>query len=96
MKHFFIASLISLQILNSLEIDKVVIWGHKLHTHTHSYIQAAFHKGFEHLGYKVYWFDDKDNEENFDFSNSFFFTVAENDNNVPIRDDCYYVYTTRV
>ncbi len=25
-----------------INIDKVVIWGHKLHSHTHSYIHNAF------------------------------------------------------
>lgn len=29
------------------EIKKVVIWGHKLHSHTHSYIHNAFYNAFK-------------------------------------------------
>ena len=28
--------------LQAIEIDRVIIWGHKLHTHTHSYIHYGF------------------------------------------------------
>ena len=31
-------------------IKQVVIWGHKLHTHTHSYIHYGFYKAFNKLG----------------------------------------------
>ena len=29
-----------------MEFKQIVIWGHKLHSHTHSYIHYAFHKAF--------------------------------------------------
>jgi hypothetical protein len=94
MKIFFILffTLLTFNRLDSLEFNKVVFWGHKLHTHTHSYIQAAFKKGFDYLGYETYWFDDQDEILDFDFSNSLFFTIYEHDKKVPLRDDCYYVY----
>lgn len=70
---------------------KVIIWGHKLHSHTHSYIHYAFHKTFKHLGYDTYWFDAKDNVSNFDFSNSLFITESQADKNIPLRQDCRYI-----
>lgn len=70
---------------------KVIIWGHKLHSHTHSYIHYAFHKTFKHLGYDTYWFDAKDNVSNFDFSNSLFITEGQADKNIPLRQDCRYI-----
>ena len=40
--------------------EKVIIWGHKLHTHTHSYIHYGFYKAFKHLNYDVYWLNEND------------------------------------
>lgn len=72
--------------------EKVVIWGHKLHTHTHSYIHYAFYKTFRHLGYETYWFDDQQNgSTDFDFSNTLFITEGQVDQNIPIREDCFYI-----
>lgn len=74
-----------------LEIKQVVLWGHKLHSHTHSYIHGAFVKAFQYRGYKTLWLDNNDNIDNIDFSGSLFITEGNVDNNIPIRDDCYYV-----
>lgn len=71
--------------------DKVVIWGHKLHSHTHSYVHFAFFRTFEHLGYETYWFDDQDDVSGFDFANTLFLTEGQVDKNIPLRDDCQYV-----
>lgn len=71
--------------------DKVIIWGHKLHSHTHSYVHNAFYRAFQHLGFNTYWFDDNDNVSSFDFSNSLFLTEGQVDKNIPIRDDCRYI-----
>lgn len=70
---------------------KVVIWGHQLHTHTHSYIHAAFVKAFKHLELNVFWHDDDMIIENFDYKNTLFITEGQVDKNIPIRDDCFYV-----
>jgi hypothetical protein len=72
-------------------IKQIILWGHKLHSHTHSYIHFGFKKGFEYLGYKTYWFDNNDDISNFDFTSSLFITEGQVDKNIPIRDDCYYV-----
>ena len=68
-----------------------MIWGHKLHSHTHSYIHNAFYRAFQHLGYPTYWFDDGDNVGSFDFSNSLFITEGQVDKNIPLRNDCNYI-----
>lgn len=74
-----------------LGFEKVVIWGHKLHTHTHSYIHNAFFIAFKHMGYETYWFDDNDNVKSFDFSQSLFITEGQVDKKIPIRNDCQYI-----
>lgn len=74
-----------------LPFSKVVLWGHKLHSHTHSYIHYAFHKAFKSLGYDTYWFDANDDVRNVDFSNSLFITEGQVDRNIPLRDDCRYI-----
>ena len=70
---------------------KVIIWGHKLYSHTHSYIHQGYFKGFKSLGYETFWFDDNDNTNSFDFSNCIFFTEGQVDKNIPIRNDCKYI-----
>ena len=76
--------------LISEPFDKVVIWGHKLHTHTHSYIHSAFYRAFKHLGYETYWLDEKDDLQRYNLSNTLFITEGQVDKKIPIRDDCYY------
>jgi hypothetical protein len=71
--------------------DQVVIWGHKLHSHTHSYVHNGFYLAFKHLGYPTYWFDDNDDVTDFDFSNALFLTEGQVDKNIPLRDDCRYI-----
>lgn len=74
----------------NIKIDKVIFWGHKLHSNTFSYIHWGFQRAFEHLGYKTYWFDNKDNLD-IDLSNSLFFTEGQVDEKIPLREDCFYV-----
>ncbi len=71
--------------------EKVVIWGHKLHSHTHSYIHNSFYRAFLHLGYPTYWFDDQDDVSDFDFSNSLFLTEGQVDKMIPLREDAIYL-----
>lgn len=70
---------------------KIILWGHKLHTHTHSYIHAAFYKAFKNMGYECYWFDDKDDVSSFNFSNSLFITEGQVDRKIPKQNNCLYV-----
>lgn len=71
--------------------DKVVIWGHKLHSHTHSYIHNAFYRAFQHMGYQTYWFDNNDNVQNIDFSNALFITEGQADARIPLLQDGRYI-----
>ena len=56
---------------------KVVIWGHPLGTHTHSYSNAGYYNAFKHLGHDIHWFPDEKRPEDFDFSNTIF--IGEGD-----------------
>lgn len=70
---------------------KIVLWGHKIYSHTHSYIHVAFAKAFRYMGYEVHHFDDSDDVSHFDFRNSLFITEGQVDKKIPLRQDCYYV-----
>ena len=62
---------------------KIVIWGHKLHSHTHSYIHYGYWRAADYLGHEVYWYDDNDNVYDIDFSNSIFITEHQVCKNIP-------------
>ena len=67
-----------------------------LHTHTHSYIHYGWHKGFKHLGYDTYWFDDNNFPKDFNYNNSLFITEGYADNNIPIlKTSIYFVHIAR-
>ena len=70
---------------------KVVIWGFPLHSHTHSYIHYGWYKGFKHLGYDTYWFDDTNYPSNFDYSDCLFLTEGYAENNIPIVASSIYI-----
>ena len=73
------------------KIKKIIIWGHPLHSHTHSYIHNAFYIAFKYLGYNTYWFHDNSDITGFDFSNSLFITEHQVDKKIPKRNDCLYL-----
>jgi hypothetical protein len=74
-----------------MDIQQVVLWGHKLHSHTHSYIHNAYVIAFKHLGYKTLWLDNNDDISGIDFTGTFFITEGQVHQNMPVRNDCYYV-----
>lgn len=74
-----------------IKIKKIIIWGHMLHSHTHSYIHNAFYIAFKYLGYDTYWYDDNTNVDNIDFSNSLFITEHQVNKKIPLRQDCLYL-----
>lgn len=75
----------------SNKIKKVIIWGHKLFSHTHSFIHNSFFVAFKHLNFETYWFDDIDDISDFDFSDCIFLTEGQVDKRIPLRKDCYYI-----
>jgi hypothetical protein len=75
-----------------MKYSKVVIWGHPLYSHTHSYVHDAYYKAFKHMGYEVYWFYDEDYPEDFDFTNTLFIGEGFADKKIPINDtSCYLI-----
>lgn len=90
-KYGLVGTILIFHSLFGLNFKKVVIWGHKLHSHTHSYVHFAFFKAFTNLGYETYWFDDNDNVSKFNFANTLFITEGQVDKNIPLRTDCYYI-----
>ena len=77
--------------------ERVIIWGHKLHTHTHSYIHYGFYKDFKHLNYDVFWLDEDDihyesnNNYKFNFDNCLFITEGQVDSCIPINNNSIYI-----
>jgi hypothetical protein len=72
-------------------IKRFVAWGHKLHTHTHSYIHNAFIRAFQHLGYPTLWLDNNDDISGIDFEGSLFLTEGQVHQNIPVLASCYYI-----
>ncbi len=94
MKNYFFALityLFTLILLPLQGFEKVVIWGHKLHSHTHSYIHNGFYTAFTFLGYPTFWFDDEDELSEFDFKDTLFITEGQVDKKIPLRSDCQYI-----
>jgi len=74
-----------------IEIRQLVIWGYKLHSHTHSYIHNAFKIAFEYYKYPVLWLDETDDISRIDFSRSLFLTEHLVNKRIPCRKDCLYL-----
>lgn len=87
---FFLLFLICSVTLLAEPFEKVVIWGHKLHTHTHSYIHNAFYKAFLYLGYETYWLDNSDDLSQYNLARTLFITEGQVDSKMPMRADSYY------
>ena len=67
---------------------KVIIWGHPLHSHTHSYIHYAFHKAFSFLGCETLWTDDP----TISFpTDALVITEGQADHHIPIVKGCQYL-----
>lgn len=75
------------------KIDKVIIWGFKLHTHTHSYIHRCWYKTFKHLGYDTHWFFDDEYPSDFLFEKCLFITEGYVEKNIPLhKSNIYFVH----
>jgi len=80
-----------------MNLNKVIIWGHCIHNHTHSYIHNAFYIGFKHLGYKVYWFNEEgvnnypNPNEEVDFNNSLYIVHGLESKNLPLNNTSFYI-----
>jgi hypothetical protein len=68
---------------------KIIVWGHKLHSHTHSYIHYGFYRAAKYMGYETYWMDDKDTLS--DIDNCIFLTEGQVDNKIPQSNNSKYI-----
>jgi hypothetical protein len=75
-----------------MRYSKVIIWGHPLYSHTHSYVHESYYKTFKHLGYETYWFHDNEFPKDFDFNNCLFIGEGFADKNIPLNaTSCYLI-----
>lgn len=77
--------------MSSLIFNKVVIYGYKLYQGELSNIFNGFYRAFKYLRYNTYWYDDEDNLNGIDFTNTLFLVEGCQDSNIPIRNDCTYI-----
>jgi hypothetical protein len=70
---------------------KVIIYGHKLYSHSHSFIHYGFYRAFDFLGYETYFVDDNDDISGFNLSDSIFLTEGQVCSKMPLRKDCTYI-----
>lgn len=77
--------------VKKMKFNKVVIYGHKLYSHTHSYPHHGYFKAFKHLGYDTLWVDDKDNLSNINFDNCLFLTEGQVCSKIPINRSSKYI-----
>ena len=76
-----------------MEFNNVIIWGHHKTLNTYSYIQGAFFRAFQELGYTTYWLDDtEDNTKIADnIGPAIYITEGQVDKFIPLKKDCAYV-----
>ena len=75
-----------------MRYSKVIIWGHPLYSHTHSYVHSSYYKTFKFLGYETYWFHDDSYPVDFDYENCLFIGEGFADKNIPINSSsCYLI-----
>jgi hypothetical protein len=76
---------------SKIQIRQFVVWGYKLHSHTHSYIHNAFYHAFQYRGLPVLWLDETDDISRIDFSRTLFLTEHNVNKQIPCRKDCLYL-----
>jgi hypothetical protein len=70
---------------------KIIIWGHKLHQSTHSYVHSSYYRAFKYLGYETYWVDETDDISSIDLSDSIIFTEGSVSEKMPINSSSKYI-----
>jgi hypothetical protein len=81
----------SIKVPEKIQIRQVVIWGYKLHSHTHSYIHNGFYRAFQHADVPVFWLDDTDDVSKIDLTHTLFITEHMVNKRIPCRTDCLYL-----
>jgi len=67
------------------------IWGHPLHTHTHSYIHNGFFRALKYMGYQCEWFNDAPNQTLTLAPFTIFITEGQVDTYIPMIPNCLYL-----
>jgi hypothetical protein len=70
---------------------RVVIWGHPLHSHTHSYVHEAFARGFAALGWETIWTNDPADLEGVSLDGALFLTEGQVMEGMPYDPRARYV-----
>ena len=70
---------------------KFIIWGHKLHESTHSYIHSSYKRALDFLGYETYWVDHRDDISSIDLSDAVFIVEHAKHRGMPFLKNCKYV-----
>jgi hypothetical protein len=70
---------------------KFIIWGHKLHESTHSYIHSSYKRALDFLGYETYWVDHRDDISSIDLSDAIFIVEHAKHHGMPFLKTCKYV-----
>ena len=70
----------------------VVIYGHPLHSHTHSYIHQGFYRGFTREGFTTYWVSTAAEAETLALGNRpLFITEGQVDTGIPLLAHGWYL-----
>jgi hypothetical protein len=76
-----------------MEFKNVIIWGHFKTLNTYSYIQGAFFRACEEMGFNTLWLEDT--EDNAKIANNIgaaiYITEGQTDKFIPLRNDSAYV-----
>lgn len=70
---------------------RIIIWGHPLHMHTHSYIHEGFARAFKHLGYEVWWMPNQPMFPEVDLAGALIITEGQVDSYLPRHPEATYV-----
>ena len=69
---------------------KWCVWGHPLHSHTHSYIHNGFYRAIRYMGYECDWLQNSPTVLEI-APNTVFITEGQVDTHIPLRPDCFYL-----
>jgi len=73
------------------KFKKVIIWGHPLGSHTHSFIHGAFYKAFISMGFDTIWTNNNKDLDRFQLEGCLFLTEGQVDSNIPLIKGAYYI-----
>lgn len=77
--------------MQKLGTNKVIIWGHPEHSHTHSYIHYGFFKALKYLEYDVIWVNDSEESRNINLENCIVISEVGCKKFLPIVDSAKYL-----